>query len=56
MLQPLRNTNTVAPICNVLSYDYGDSVARLTVIQGMTLADLIGSLLRSLRRMAKRSN
>jgi len=46
-LQSPKGPNPVAAICNALSHEYGDSLARLMLIQGMTLADLINSLLRS---------
>ena len=46
-MQALKDPNTIAAIIDVLSHEYGHSVARLMLIQGTTLADLIGSLLRS---------
>ena len=39
-----QGPNTVVAICNALSHEYGDSLARLMLIQGMTLADLITSV------------
>jgi len=46
-LQSLRDPNLVAAIVNALSHEYGDSLARLMLIEGVTLADLINSLLRA---------
>ena len=46
-MQSLRNPNTVAAIIDALRHVHRDSAARLMLIQGMTMADLIDSLLRS---------
>jgi hypothetical protein len=46
-MQSLKDPKTVAAIINVLRHVESDSVVRLMLIQGVTLADLINSLLRS---------
>lgn len=46
-MQSLKDPNTVAAIINALRHEYGDGLARLMLIEGMTLADLTNSLLRS---------
>ena len=46
-MQSLRDPNTVAAIIGALRQVHGDAPARLMLIEGVTLADLIGSLLRS---------
>jgi hypothetical protein len=46
-LQSLREPNTVADIVDALRHVHGDALARLMLIEGATLADLIGSLLRA---------
>ena len=45
-MQSLKDPNTVAAIIDALRHEYTDSLARLILIEGMTLADLINSLLR----------
>ena len=46
-MQSLRHPNVVAAMIDALSSVHGDSAAHLMLIHGTTLADLIGSLLRS---------
>jgi len=46
-LQSFKDPNAVASIVDALRHAHGDAVARLMLIKGLTLADLIGSLLRS---------
>ena len=46
-MQSVRDPNLVAAIIDALTHEYGDSLARLMLIEGVTLADLINSLLRS---------
>jgi hypothetical protein len=46
-MQSLRDTKTLAAIIDALTHVHGESIARLMLIQGVTLADLIDSLLRS---------
>ena len=46
-MQSLRDPNTVAGIIDALRRVHGDALARLMLIEGVTLADLMGSLLRS---------
>ncbi len=46
-MRSLRDPNLVAAIISTLTREYGDSLARLMLIEGVTLADLINSLLRS---------
>jgi len=46
-LQSVRDPSLVAAIINALTHEYGDSLARLILIEGVTLADLVNSLLRS---------
>lgn len=46
-MQSLRDPKTVAAIIDALRRVEGDSIARLMLIQGVTLADLIDLLLRS---------
>jgi hypothetical protein len=46
-LQSLKDPNTVVAIVDALRHVHGDPVARLMIIEGLTLADLIDSLLRS---------
>jgi hypothetical protein len=46
-LQSLRDPNIVAAIVDALTHEYGDSLARLMLIDGVTVADLINSLVRS---------
>ena len=46
-MQSLRTPNTVAAIIASLRRVHGDATTRLMLIDGMTLSDLIGSLLRS---------
>jgi|ERR1700756_1461976 hypothetical protein len=46
-MRSLRDPNTVEAILDALTQVDGDSIARLMLIQGMTLADLIASLLRA---------
>ena len=46
-MQSVRDPSLVAAIINALTHEYGDSLARLILIEGVTLADLVNSLLRS---------
>jgi len=46
-LQSFKDPNAVASIVDALRHAHGDAVARLMLIKGLTLADLIESLLRS---------
>jgi len=46
-LQSFRDPNTVAAIVDTLRQVHGEALARLMLIEGVTLANLIGSLLRS---------
>lgn len=46
-MQSLKDPNTVVAIVDALRHVHGDALARLMLIEGLTLADLIGSLLRS---------
>jgi hypothetical protein len=46
-LQSLREPNTVAAIIDALRQVHGDALARLMLIEGVTLADLICSLRQS---------
>lgn len=46
-MQSLRAPNTAAAIADALRQVHGDQLTRLMLIEGMTLADLIGSLLGS---------
>ena len=46
-MQSLREPNTVAAIIDALRRVHGDALARLMLIEGVTLADLIDSLLHS---------
>ncbi len=47
ILQSLKDPNSVAAIMDALRRVHGDAGARLMLVGGMTLADLIGALLRS---------
>jgi hypothetical protein len=42
-----ENPNTVAAIVSALTHVYGDAGTRLLLIRGLTLADLLDSLLRA---------
>jgi hypothetical protein len=44
-LQSLKDPNIVAAIVDALRHVHGDALARLMLIEGFTLADLIDSLL-----------
>ena len=46
-MQSLRDTRTVPAIIDALTHVDGDSIARLMLIHGVKLADLIEALLRS---------
>jgi glycosylphosphatidylinositol transamidase (GPIT) subunit GPI8 len=46
-MRSIRDTKTVAAIIDALTHVDGDSIARVMLIQGVTLADLIDSLLSS---------
>ena len=46
-MQSFKDPNAVASIVDALRHAHGDAVARLMLIKGLTLADLIESLLRS---------
>ena len=46
-LQSFNDPNAVASIVGALRHAHGDAGARLMLIEGLTLADLIESLLRS---------
>ena len=46
-MRSLRDPNTVEAIVDALAHVDGGSIARLMLIQGLTLTDLIDSLLRS---------
>ena len=43
-MQSFKDPNAVASIVDVLRHAHGDAVARLMLIKGFTLADLIDSL------------
>ena len=46
-MQSFKDPNAVASIVDALRHAHGDAIARLMLIKGLTLADLIESLLRS---------
>lgn len=46
-MQSLKDPNSVAAIIDALRRAHGDAAARLMLVGGMTLADLIDALLRS---------
>ena len=46
-MQSLKDPNSVAAIIDALRRVHGDAAARLMLVGGMTLADVITSLLRS---------
>jgi len=55
-LQPFNDPNAVASIVGALRHAHGDVRARVMLIEGFTLAELIESLLRSPSRTEKRSD
>jgi hypothetical protein len=54
--QRMRDPNTVAAIVGVLRQVRGDDLARVTLNEGVSLAVLIDTLLRSPLKTAMRSN